>query len=61
MQCQNCGADIPTDPRTAVEEDDLSEVVAHIQDGKESFALSETAYYCDLKCAAAAHNTGGGD
>jgi len=55
MQCDTCGADLPDDPRDAVENDRLDEVVAHIYDPEEeSFVLSETAYFCDLTCAAEA-------
>lgn len=59
VSCQHCGTDLPTDPRWAVEEDAIDEVVAHIQDGDEPFAVSKTDYYCDPECAAAAF--GGGD
>lgn len=54
MKCQNCGAELPLNPQDAVEEDEIDEVVAHIQDGDESFTVSKTDYYCDGSCAAAA-------
>ena len=54
MNCQNCDASLPMDPRDAIEMGDLEEVVAHIQAGEESFVASQTDYYCDAECFAEA-------
>jgi hypothetical protein len=52
MKCQNdaCGADLPLNPREAIERDELDEVVAHINGGEEDFIASQTDYYCDAEC-----------
>lgn len=50
LACDGCGSDLPTDPRHAVEEDELDEVVAHIKDGDEPYIVCETLYYCGPDC-----------
>lgn len=56
--CQHCGEDLPIQPRYAIEDDELDEVVAHIRGREESYIASETLYYCDPDCLVAAY---GGD
>lgn len=52
LKCQNCGDEIPTNARMAVEDGKIDEVVAHIQDGEKSFEVSQTDYYCNPECLA---------
>lgn len=50
LSCQGCDAEIPSHAREAVENDELDEVVMHVQDGDEPFMTCKTAYYCSLEC-----------
>lgn len=50
IKCQSCGETLPTDPRRAVEENELDRVVGYIRDGEESFAMSQTDWFCNPEC-----------
>jgi len=54
LKCQQCGRELPSFPKTAVENSRISEVVAHSYDPDDSLAVGKTDYYCNPECAARA-------